>query len=228
MAQIAAEFSEEDLTRYLQLTLDLFRDLQFSLQPRLHLEVGLLKLVHAGRLLPIEQALAMLESGGGAAPLVPKKPEPAPPAAPPRMGPSPFARDAARKSAPAPSPDAATGTLKERLHAWLTARGMSFIADAVEHAGISEAPNALVFSAPREFSLSLRSSDLKQAVEAVLGKPVKITVESVQGSGAPVPAPSANAGADQAAARALANPEVQRFLEAFAGSQVRVVRNLKE
>ena len=43
-------FSEEDLTRYLQLTLDLFKDLQFSLQPRLHLEIGLLRLVQAGKL----------------------------------------------------------------------------------------------------------------------------------------------------------------------------------
>src|SRR5437588_1342694 len=33
-AEISAVFSEEDLTRYLQLSLDLFRDLQFSLQPR--------------------------------------------------------------------------------------------------------------------------------------------------------------------------------------------------
>ncbi len=42
MREIAAEFTEEDLTRYLQLTLDMFKDLQFSLQPRLHLEIGLL------------------------------------------------------------------------------------------------------------------------------------------------------------------------------------------
>src|SRR3954465_6439644 len=34
LADIAARFSEEDLTRYLQLSLDLFKDLQFSLQPR--------------------------------------------------------------------------------------------------------------------------------------------------------------------------------------------------
>src|SRR5207253_4957832 len=33
LSQIAARFSEEDLTRYLQLTLDLFKDLQTSLQP---------------------------------------------------------------------------------------------------------------------------------------------------------------------------------------------------
>jgi len=68
LVEIAAGFSEEDLTRYLQLTLDLFKDLQFSLQPRLHLEIGLLRLVQAGKLLPIEEALASLGSGGGSAP----------------------------------------------------------------------------------------------------------------------------------------------------------------
>src|SRR5436190_4879847 len=35
LAEAAAPFSEDDLTRYLQLSLDLFRDLQSSLQPRL-------------------------------------------------------------------------------------------------------------------------------------------------------------------------------------------------
>src|SRR5580658_4247120 len=58
MARIAAAFSEEDLTRYLQLALDLFRDLQFSLQPRFHLEIGLLRMVQAGKLISIEDALA--------------------------------------------------------------------------------------------------------------------------------------------------------------------------
>ena len=61
-ARDGRKFSEEDLTRYLQLSLDLFNDLQASLQPRLHLEIGLLRLVHAGRLLPIEQALGGMEA----------------------------------------------------------------------------------------------------------------------------------------------------------------------
>jgi DNA polymerase-3 subunit gamma/tau len=43
----AATFSEPDLTRFLQITLDLYRDMQASLQPRLHLEMGLLRLVYA-------------------------------------------------------------------------------------------------------------------------------------------------------------------------------------
>ncbi|MBX5497266.1 MAG: DNA polymerase III subunit gamma/tau, partial [Bryobacteraceae bacterium] len=38
LAEIASGFSEEDLTRYLQLTLESFRELQTSLQPRFHLE----------------------------------------------------------------------------------------------------------------------------------------------------------------------------------------------
>lgn len=56
-----------DLTRYLQIVLDVFKDLQYSLQPRLHLEIGLLKLVHAAKLSTIEEALAKLGPGSGPA-----------------------------------------------------------------------------------------------------------------------------------------------------------------
>ena len=66
LIEVAKEFSEEDLTRYLQLTLDLFRDLQYSLQPRLHMELGLIRLVHAGRIRSIEDILAGLASGAPA------------------------------------------------------------------------------------------------------------------------------------------------------------------
>jgi len=66
------QFSQEDLTRYLQLSIDLYRDLQHATQPRFRLEIGLLKLVHAGRLTPIENVLARwgdsgLGGGGGGA-----------------------------------------------------------------------------------------------------------------------------------------------------------------
>jgi DNA polymerase-3 subunit gamma/tau len=90
----AARFSEEDLTRYLQLTLDLFKDLQFSTQPRLHLEVGLVRLVHAGRLVSIEEALAMAGSGSA----------PAPKALPPRSHPGGASGSGIHT---APAPDAA-------------------------------------------------------------------------------------------------------------------------
>ena len=63
LERIAASFSEEDLTRYLQLSLELFTDMQASLQPRFHLEIGLVRMVQAGRLTSIEEALAGLENG---------------------------------------------------------------------------------------------------------------------------------------------------------------------
>src|SRR5579862_4964911 len=98
MGEIAAMFSEEDLTRYLQLTLDLFSDLQTSLQPRFHLEIGLLKLVQAGRLTSIEEALAGMGNAGAPAPKR-REPETKPAAPPVRTGPSPFELDRAKKAA---------------------------------------------------------------------------------------------------------------------------------
>ena len=60
LAEASQRFREEDLTRFLHLTLEMYRELQYSLQPRLHLEIGLLRLIHAGRLQPVEEALAAL------------------------------------------------------------------------------------------------------------------------------------------------------------------------
>ncbi len=57
-------FSREDLTRYLQLLLDLYRDLQFAVQPRFRLEIGLLKLVYASHLQPIEKVIETWSRGG--------------------------------------------------------------------------------------------------------------------------------------------------------------------
>src|SRR5450755_4222760 len=82
LAETGARFSEEDLTRYLQLTLDLFRDLQFSLQPRFHLELGLLRMVQAGRLLPIEEALAGMGGARGGNQEIRRPVNPAPSAPP--------------------------------------------------------------------------------------------------------------------------------------------------
>ena len=54
------EFSTEDLTRYVQLLLELYQDLHQAMQQRFRLEVGLLKLVYAGRIRPIEEVLSGL------------------------------------------------------------------------------------------------------------------------------------------------------------------------
>ena len=59
-ARTAALFSEEELTRFLQVMLRTFDELGYRQEQRFHLELGLLKLVHLRRLLPIEEALSQL------------------------------------------------------------------------------------------------------------------------------------------------------------------------
>jgi DNA polymerase III subunit gamma/tau len=60
LAAQAARFSEEDLTRFFQILLHTDDDLRRKPDPRLHLELGLLKLVNAQRLAPLEEILAEL------------------------------------------------------------------------------------------------------------------------------------------------------------------------
>src|SRR5246127_5104502 len=60
LAEQAARFTEEDLTRFFQLLLATDDDLRRKPDPRLHLELGLLKLVNAQRLAPLEEILADL------------------------------------------------------------------------------------------------------------------------------------------------------------------------
>ena len=58
VARIAELFSEEDLTRHLQIMLRTHGELGYKQEQRFHLELGLLKMAHAQRLLPIEQLLS--------------------------------------------------------------------------------------------------------------------------------------------------------------------------
>ena len=106
VARIAELFSEEDLARHLQIMLRTHAELGYRQEQRFHLELGLLKMSHAQRLLPIEQLLseASLPAAGSrpAKPsLVPENRNPASNAQS-RSVISPFAADSARKSGSKP------------------------------------------------------------------------------------------------------------------------------
>jgi DNA polymerase-3 subunit gamma/tau len=55
---VAAQFSEEDLARFLQIMLRTHDEIGYRQEQRFHLELGLLKLVHAQRILPLEQIMS--------------------------------------------------------------------------------------------------------------------------------------------------------------------------
>jgi len=62
----AAHFGEEDLTRFFQILLATDDDLRRRPDPRLHLELGLLRLVNAARLAPLEEVLTELRGESSA------------------------------------------------------------------------------------------------------------------------------------------------------------------
>src|SRR5271165_4328208 len=112
VARVAALFGEEDLTRHLQIMLRTHGELGYKQEQRFHLELGLLKMAHAQKLLPIEQLLSDVAAAPaasvqrppsrpaivGSAPSENRRPEPAPTARPNFV--SPFAADSARKGTP--------------------------------------------------------------------------------------------------------------------------------
>ena len=73
LEKAAKRFSEEDLTRFFQILLQTDDDLRRKPDPRVHLEMGMLRLINAARLAPLEELLGELASGGtvsGSAPAV--------------------------------------------------------------------------------------------------------------------------------------------------------------
>ena len=105
VARVAEAFSEEDLARYLQIMLRTHSELGYKQEQRFHLELGLLKMAHASRLLPLEQLLSEAAEAGATGPRPthmaaglerPRSAEPSFASRPGKV--SPFNADIARKS----------------------------------------------------------------------------------------------------------------------------------
>jgi DNA polymerase III subunit gamma/tau len=146
--RVAQMFGEEDLTRHLQIMLRTHSELGYKQEQRFHLELGLLKMAHAQRLLPIEQLLsgvapaASLSSGSSAPRTGPRpsivggneirRPDPTP-----RTSPiSPLAADSARKGTPRQESSADMGlTTSSRM---VATAGAAVILGSAAPANISD------------------------------------------------------------------------------------------
>ncbi|HEY4358115.1 MAG TPA: DNA polymerase III subunit gamma/tau [Acidobacteriaceae bacterium] len=105
-ARSAALFTEEELSRFLSIMLRTFDELGYRQEPRFHLELGLLKLVHVQRLLPVEDLLSQL----GAAPGSTSTPRPAGSSGPSGSAAAPRPSAAPTSAARPASASAATAT----------------------------------------------------------------------------------------------------------------------
>ena len=177
VARIAELFEEEDLARHLQIMLRTHGELGYRQEQRFHLELGLLKMAHAQRLLPIEQLLSDAAGVGGSRPagkpsVVPeigkdsKRPELTSPRS---TNISPFAADSARKSGSKPE---------------LSSENVPVGAAAASVVMGSAAPAAVVQPAPEPSpeplrALEERPVDVREAVLNALsgaGQPILINM----------------------------------------------------
>ncbi|HEY7210275.1 MAG TPA: DNA polymerase III subunit gamma/tau [Bryobacteraceae bacterium] len=214
----ASLFSEEDLTRYLNLSLELHKALQTSLQPRVHLELGLIKLVQAGKLQSIEEAIAGLNLS---APAVAK----------------PVTVKASAHVEPliAPAPvkaaaGAAAADFKSALYQALQKAGLTFTSDAIQQSEVVLENSELLIRAPKMLLLSLKEPKLQTIASELAGKRLHIRTEvSTQPAAPPAPLQESKANENsELRERALSHPGVKRFQELFPDAQVRAVRNLNE
>ena len=103
LAKAAALFTEEDLTRFFQILLQTDDDLRRKPDPRVHLEMGLLRLINAARLAPLEELMAELSgaTGGSARSAAQRGASSAAPILPPRIEAAPAPRPATSTVSPA-------------------------------------------------------------------------------------------------------------------------------
>jgi DNA polymerase-3 subunit gamma/tau len=106
-------FSEEELTRFLGVMLRTFDDLGFRQEQRLHLELGLIKLVHLQRLIPVEEFLSQLpkpSSGPSPRTIPPPRPAATPSSAPMRPAAQPSRYESGGNIAGLPAKEEARAT----------------------------------------------------------------------------------------------------------------------
>jgi len=244
VARVAEKFSEEDLTRFLQILLRTHSELSYKQEQRYHLELGLLKLVHAQRLLPIEELLSQAPTAAGrqAAPtrvtpprqsIAPSQPVRAPEPA----RPSPFEQDSLRKSgdperaisASAVFEHDALGDLASRVVRELEGKhGM--LAHHLEQGEwkVEEGGVFVRTAASTKMLEMLLKPDarkmMNEAASSALGRQVKVQVVggAANGNSVSVPAP-----ARPGRTRASEDPVVRRMQEKF-GAEIRTVIDHKE
>jgi DNA polymerase-3 subunit gamma/tau len=172
-------FSEEDLNRNLQIALRTFDELNYRQEQRFHLELGMLKLIQAQRLLPMEEILSGLAGQSG-----PKRTTPAP-ASTPRSAPSPAPRPAA-PAAPSLSPFAASNQRPAEAPAASPIRKTPIASgrDPEIPVGLaSEAPKSLVtghdFSRAESAPLKIRALAPELSAPASTTQPTRIIETAV-------------------------------------------------
>jgi DNA polymerase-3 subunit gamma/tau len=208
-------YSEEDLLRVVEVLTDADTELRLAQDPRVTVELALLKLVQLRRLLPFADLVERVERmAQGAAPA-----RAAAPAAAAGAKPTPRTAPAATPPDPLPAPAGPA----ELLGA-LTAQARPSLAQPLRGARVREEGDAIVLEVQPDF-YRLAESHLDEYLELlrkVSGRPRKVRIVSAE---APVAAAAPSADEEQRRRtrdEAVGEPAVQEALDLFGGRVVDV------
>ena len=234
-------FSREDLIHYVQILLSLYRDMQNATQQQFHLELGLLQLVYAGQLRPIETVLSGLE-------------EPRKSRHPGSSGsPKPTTAPASRSNSsvqPSHQPDpvlvpmspwSGSNSFEDRLIRKLHDNDQPTLASMLSQSVLRHEGNQIKIEATKgQITLmELSIKELEKALASLMDSKPSVKFESVVSSSAaskePAPArsvdpaaPASEASVDSTAEkRALDDPAVREIRKRFEG-RVRRVHDLRK
>lgn len=231
-ARVAAQFSEEDLARFLQIMLRTFDDIGYRQEQRFHLELGVMKMVHAQRLLPLEQILSQagVETAKPAvrpASTVTPAAAPAQPARKVESPVSPFEADRSRKTQSSGPEARDTSEVQAQTAATATALALED-ADAAP-AGDPADVLGRIIAELESAGHKMLASTLESGAAIFAGNELKITVAQ---SAAVIdlmmgaePKRIANAAAGKAAGRTVKVVLVSGTVSNNGGAAPRLVRN---
>jgi DNA polymerase-3 subunit gamma/tau len=183
VGRLASQFSEEDLTRFLNIALRTHDELGYKQEQRFHLELGVLKMVHAQRMLPLEELLSQQPmSGSSARPQPAAAPTSRPVAPEPQRrsstetdrgsgasAPSPFESDRARKGRSS-APEMSSGANVAVAEAVTKSTAIATAAAVATAIAIAEAvPENIAKTNLPDIAASTPGSDLEQVRGAVVG-----------------------------------------------------------
>ncbi len=226
---IAAALSEEDLLRIFEVLAKAETDLRLAQDPRVTLEMALLKIVQMQRLLPFAELVARVErlAGGATAP-APRAPELV-------AAPRPLPAPARAASVPAPAAPVAV-TLADGADAVLQAmvaqaQTRPSLATPLRAARARDEGDVLVLEfAPDFFRLADEHADeYRELARKASGRPLKVKIVSAAATPASAPAPGAETETSSPERKrqrlleeAAREPAVQEALDLFGGRVVDV------
>jgi DNA polymerase-3 subunit gamma/tau len=175
LAEQAAQFGEEDLTRFFNILMATDDELRRKPDPRLHLELGLLKLINAQRLAPLEEIVAEMRGGVSEATRAVKPPMPSARAVP-------ATQPVTSATAPPVSPFASPRSTLTSAVAETSGSGAA--------ARMAPEPNASVVPTTAAAPAFADPVTPKQSLSASVNNPAAVTTAPVREVPAPIsPAP---------------------------------------